>query len=147
MAKEQRIKDCRMFSPNWDICMASLHCIPLLPKLRGHFRRGSRKTVKAIAGGWTQGNSASQPQQDSYIYKLRAVVSRGTALCKPTLDQIPAERGGGTFLPMPNHGAITVDTTGRGGVGFFESFTPVSQPHSSGRPHIQEYMGSTNWIC
>lgn len=94
MAKVQRIKDYRMLSRNWDIYIASLYCIPLLPKLGDHFSRGRRKTVKAIAGGGIQ--------QNSYTDKLnRAVVSTYTSPVPAQARPYPSREQGWHFHVHP----------------------------------------------
>lgn len=81
--KVQRIRDCGLLSPKWDICV-----IHPLPRLRDLCRRGGGKSVIANVF-WTQ--------QGSCIYEPRVVE---TSCTRPLQAPSTGWGGGHRILPL-----------------------------------------------
>lgn len=85
-----------------------------------------------------------QIQQGSHIYEVTAVVTAWTSTMQVQARPIlRMKRGGRHEVPLQLRTYWQLTTAGEGNGVLFKSISPVKS--TSGRPHIQEHIGGTNW--
>lgn len=112
---------------------------------RDHFRRKDRKIWRVTDGEWQ--NSVFYIQQCSYTCEHIVVVTESTRLMQVQGRQNPSmkSRDECKLPPLAEELLIFDICRERKSQFSLRGWPPVDQPHSSGRPHIRQYMHITTW--
>lgn len=137
LAKMQRIRDCRMFCPKWNIY--------ILSRFRDPIEGEGRKTVRAWAGGWLQENSVFWTQQSSSCMNSQRL-GQYAACTSPVQAQVwpntgLGSQGAGLKVPPLAEDPQAIDSFWESKSQFSLRVLPlVSQLHWSGG-HIFKNIG------
>lgn len=115
-------------------------------KLRDHYKGKTVTTVKT-EWQWINKNKQKFPARAVQVHIwTHSCMTASTQVCLLNLDKITARWGRGAQNFTLSRELLTTDSCEeRENSSSFRVWHPVEWPYSSRRPHIQEYMGSTNW--
>lgn len=113
------------------------------PQGSGNSRRGDRKTVRALCGGWLQGNSIFQIQQGWFTQRPWQCMPGRPALISNQTEQIPELRRGSGHKVLPlTKKLVTVDAFWEGSNRYPSKECHWVSHTLQGRPHAQANIDS-----
>lgn len=141
LVKGQRIRDCRLLSPERDP-----HFTPLPSKARGSLRKQGQKECKSQTQcATTKKTMSSRHSMTTVHINPWTSMNKACASTKKTESQ-HGERTR-TRSPIPSKGILAFSSIWEESQFSLRVLFFLNWPHSSWRPHIQEYVLITNWVC
>lgn len=131
----QRIRDCRMFNPKWDI-----YVTPSLLKTWGLLWKRKQKNRRAVGGRWLQEKCLLDTAGQLYVWTHSSWHSLYKTSEGLTISNAIMKREGRHKIPPLAEELLATDSCCKR-VSSLWGCPLVDQPSSSKRPHIQEWMG------